>query len=166
MSKKYEVNDDSKSDSDYDISNVDEHFNLFCKNIDPNLKKILGIEEERKDSEEKCDWKPPKTHGLNNSEPIIPKKQKITLDVIPEKNDNSKSESDLYINSLKGNKFINFCKKLNPSLRKLIGLNYEEEIDERKSDWKPPKTHGLNNSKPIISLDQFGNKYFNFDIFK
>jgi hypothetical protein len=59
--------DDSDSDSDesdYEIGDNE----LYCKNINPALAKLMGIIiEEQKE----IDWKPPLKNGLDNSEQII-----------------------------------------------------------------------------------------------
>lgn len=70
-------NGDSVDDFQY---NYDTMFNnsscsnntIMCKNMDPSLKKILGIIDEY-ESQEKIDWVAPSKSGLENSEPIIPK---------------------------------------------------------------------------------------------
>lgn len=53
------------------INIYNEHYTLFCNNINPSLKKELGIENVN-DSNFISDWKPPTTYGLNNSERILP----------------------------------------------------------------------------------------------
>lgn len=58
---------EEKSDK---TNKLNRHFNLFCKNINPSLKRELGIIETENDY--KTDWVPPTTHGLGNSERIIP----------------------------------------------------------------------------------------------
>lgn len=157
-------------DDNYDISDADDHFNLFCKNIDPSLKRLLGIEDNESKTEEKTDWKPPKTHGLNNSEPIIPRKKVYKAEDKTEyKLENKiedKIEYKLEINKTTNNEssFIKFCRKLNPSLRKLIGINYEECKNEEKCDWKPPNFHGLKNSERILPPEYFENKSTLHDI--
>jgi hypothetical protein len=70
--KQYE---ESKTKRSREVTNektnkLNRHFNLFCKNINPSLKRELGLPETELDDE--CDWTPPSTHGLGNSERIIP----------------------------------------------------------------------------------------------
>lgn len=52
------------------IQLYNEHYTLFCNNINPSLKKDLGLEEPTVPFF--SDWIPPTTYGLNNSERIIP----------------------------------------------------------------------------------------------
>jgi hypothetical protein len=55
----------------YQIENYNIHYNLFCSNINPSLKKELGINIDE-NFILNTDWKPPTEYGLNNSERIIP----------------------------------------------------------------------------------------------
>jgi hypothetical protein len=70
--------EDSDNESfDYDSFSELDSFNLKCKNIDPNLAKLMNIIIDKNDSEDKIDWRPPEKSGLSNSEPIIKNKQNI-----------------------------------------------------------------------------------------
>ena len=65
MSNTYSINSETNK--------YNEHYNLFCKNINPSLKKELGIKcDDDYQNYLKNDWEPPETYGLNNSERIIP----------------------------------------------------------------------------------------------
>jgi hypothetical protein len=50
-----------------------EHYDLFCNNMNPSLKKALGIKDKNNTIKDlNLDWVAPTTYGLNNSTPIIP----------------------------------------------------------------------------------------------
>ena len=56
------------------INTYNEHYNLFCTNINPSLQRELGIQYLNNNTYiQKTDWNPPNTYGLQNSERIIPK---------------------------------------------------------------------------------------------
>lgn len=44
-----------------------------------------------------------------------------------------------------------FYTNLNESLKKELGLNYENNDNEENNKWVPPTEYGLNNSKRIIT---------------
>lgn len=73
-SDEYNDSDDYNDKFDYDSDsddNIDYNSNIICKNMDPSLKKLFGINHDA--SEEKIDWIAPSKSGLDNSKPIIPK---------------------------------------------------------------------------------------------
>lgn len=54
---------------EYNMNTYNEHYNLFCYNINNSLKKELGIQFNNNIS---SDWEAPSTYGLGNSDRIIP----------------------------------------------------------------------------------------------
>lgn len=56
-----------------------------------------------------------------------------------------------------------FCKNINPSLQKELGINYH--IDVTNTDWTPPNTYGLNNSERTIPEHYFSEKFKEIDMF-
>lgn len=82
-------------------------------------------------------------------------------------NNNNESDTDTEISSEYSldadepndydNDNLNFiCKNVDPFLAKLMGIIIEEE--KNHTDWKPPTTHGLDNSKEIIHQNYFHNR--------
>jgi len=71
--------------NEYDESSESEYGNdLYCKNIDPLLAKLMGIIIEEQNNN-KIEWKPPSKSGLDNSEQIISSiyfKNKNSIDYI------------------------------------------------------------------------------------
>ena len=64
-----EMDDEEMDDDVYDIEDND---TILCKNINPSLAKLIGIDYvEDKQMPEKC-WIPPTKSGLDNSDVIIP----------------------------------------------------------------------------------------------
>jgi hypothetical protein len=53
------------------MENYYDHYHLFCNNINPSLKRELGIEINTTNILY-SDWKPPNKYGLDNSERTIP----------------------------------------------------------------------------------------------
>ena len=47
------------------------HYTLFCNNLNPSLKTLIGLENDSR-NHFFTDWQPPATYGLENSERIIP----------------------------------------------------------------------------------------------
>ena len=54
-----------------------------------------------------------------------------------------------------------YCKNMDPSLAKLMGIIIEEQ---KNIDWTPPLKSGLDNSKEIFSPTFLRNKHFVSDI--
>jgi hypothetical protein len=76
---KYEEDYENDSDSEYyeseseyydddESKNEEKDDVLLCKNIDPNLAKLMGIIIEE---QKVIDWKPPEKNGLDNSNEIV-----------------------------------------------------------------------------------------------
>lgn len=82
----YNVNDNYDNDNKYDydsesekksesekesLDNDEKTYTLITKNVSKKISELFGIPENKYDDEQ-IDWEPPKTHGLSNSERIIP----------------------------------------------------------------------------------------------
>lgn len=52
--------------------NYDEHYTMFCNNVNEAIKKEIGLYINSNNNNIHNDWKPPKSYGLGNSDPIIP----------------------------------------------------------------------------------------------
>lgn len=57
-----------------------------------------------------------------------------------------------------------FCKNINPSLQKELGIQVDATAG-LKSDWKPPSTYGLDNSKRVIPEHYFDTKFKEIDMY-
>ena len=92
------------SDSEYSSYSTDDEYEgeLLCKNIDPNLAKLMGIiiEENKTNT-----WTPPAFSGLSNSSPIF-------------ENDFEKIKQ----------KIKNFEKLTNDELEKIKGMSNENKL--------------------------------------
>jgi hypothetical protein len=102
----YDTSDEEYSDSDIEIQNNNDDYVFRCKNIDPSLAKLMNMIIE--ETPIKNNWIPPKSSGLNNSEPII----RI------EKKHLEKNEKNIYFEDIKND--IKYFKKLDDNQLKYI----------------------------------------------
>jgi hypothetical protein len=67
------LNSNLKSILNNEMNMYNQHYELFCRNINTALQKELGLQFSNNDHQYlNIDWKPPATYGLNNSARVIP----------------------------------------------------------------------------------------------
>ena len=67
------INNTNNNNKPNNINIYNEHYSLFCNNLNNSLKQELGLEIiDNYKYYSKIDWEPPSTYGLDNSQRIIP----------------------------------------------------------------------------------------------
>ena len=110
--------DDYETDEDED----EDEDEIKCTNMDPQLAKILGLHVEIELSDNK--WKPPITHGLNNSDRIINDRNNNLFEEIKKRVVMKESLNEEQLNYIKTIDKDKLCEIIN-TYNNMMGIDYK-----------------------------------------